>query len=427
MQKFQKRKNIRKLRWVAFITGTSPALYFLDYPLSAAVFIVWGIITLEEFSSNRIPVLTWHSISNDGAWIKDMSIVTRLKSFDLQMKWLKKQNYRPLSLDELFNLRLNGGNNGRAVVICLDDGYLDNWVGAYPILQKYKLSATIFVSTGWIDPSIRLREKMFDVPENRLNWQGYLNESELIALQKSGAVDIQSHGHSHDRIFVSDELIGFVSPCNQPVWLQHYFCSEEKHCWFRKEYSVPMGYPIFKNDQALSSAEFKVDRKLIERLITQASEDKFFEKPDWESRLKRTLEEYKSENGTIGSMETELETKKRWKKEITASLTRLERCLEKPINHFCWPQSACCDESEKTVLELGFKSTTRQSGGFNDNRNPHRVERLSMTSCGYPIVDLIRMITEIWVFKGHYVWYPVLGTVQIFTRFKQRKLQAEVL
>ncbi|MRT32352.1 hypothetical protein FGX01_00105, partial [Xylella fastidiosa subsp. multiplex] len=37
----------------------------------------------------------------------------------------------------------------KSIVITFDDGYLDNWVYAHPILQKYHMHAVVFIVTSW--------------------------------------------------------------------------------------------------------------------------------------------------------------------------------------------------------------------------------------------------------------------------------------
>ena len=46
---------------------------------------------------------------------------------------------------------------GKDIVLTFDDGYLDNWVFAYPLLEKYNLRGTIFVNPEFVDPSLEIR------------------------------------------------------------------------------------------------------------------------------------------------------------------------------------------------------------------------------------------------------------------------------
>lgn len=62
--------------------------------------------------------------------------------FEEHIKFLK-ENYDILRLEDAWESSRN-----RSVVITFDDGYADNFLYALPILEKYKVPATIFVSTG---------------------------------------------------------------------------------------------------------------------------------------------------------------------------------------------------------------------------------------------------------------------------------------
>lgn len=66
------------------------------------------------------------------------------------MNWVSSW-FNILPLDEATLLLKKGLLPSRAACITFDDGYADNFTTALPILKKYNLTATFFVSTGFLD------------------------------------------------------------------------------------------------------------------------------------------------------------------------------------------------------------------------------------------------------------------------------------
>lgn len=91
----------------------------------------------------RVNVLYYHRVFETKDDV-NLLCVTPTK-FEQQMRYLK-QNYEVLRFEEEWD---DGGAD--AVVITFDDGYLDNFKYALPILEELEIPATVFVSTGTME------------------------------------------------------------------------------------------------------------------------------------------------------------------------------------------------------------------------------------------------------------------------------------
>lgn len=81
-----------------------------------------------------------------------MTIICKLSppdNFESQMRYLS-EHYDVLSLDSSIEDWFENGSRD-AVIISFDDGYYDFLHNAVPVLEKYHIPATIFITTGNID------------------------------------------------------------------------------------------------------------------------------------------------------------------------------------------------------------------------------------------------------------------------------------
>jgi peptidoglycan/xylan/chitin deacetylase (PgdA/CDA1 family) len=60
------------------------------------------------------------------------------------------RNFVPLSLAELIKRLQEGKVPEKSVVITFDDGYADNFWNARPLLERFGVPATVFVTTGLV-------------------------------------------------------------------------------------------------------------------------------------------------------------------------------------------------------------------------------------------------------------------------------------
>ena len=137
------------------------------------------------------------------------------------MATLARLGYQSVSGDDLLTfLRQERSLPKKSVLISFDDGYLDNYVYAHPILARYGLSATLFIVTGWIGqgaPRATLTSAAHAALPNcpnhaeasRLiaagkNDEVVLRWSEIEAMRQAGTFEFHSHTHTHTRWDQSD-------------------------------------------------------------------------------------------------------------------------------------------------------------------------------------------------------------------------------
>ncbi len=97
-------------------------------------------------------VLMYHSVATpERRLLQDPAMAMPAKTFAAQMSFLSKRR-RVISLDALNEVLTKGESPAPgSVVITFDDGYLDNYEVAAPILAEHYLPATVFLATGYIE------------------------------------------------------------------------------------------------------------------------------------------------------------------------------------------------------------------------------------------------------------------------------------
>ena len=136
------------------------------------------------------------------------------KNFESQMKGLVDEGYTTLTCDQFADFLAGKPTPPKSVLLTFDDGYLDNWVYAHPILKKYGLCATIFVVTGLIgEGPVRACagqgvDALPRIPshlECRALWavgstdSAMLRWSEIQAMREAGTFEFHCHTHTHTR------------------------------------------------------------------------------------------------------------------------------------------------------------------------------------------------------------------------------------
>ena len=76
-------------------------------------------------------------------------IMTTPEHFQQHMEHIQR-NYRPMRLTELVTVLVQDMLPRKGIVVTFDDGYIDNYTFAYPILERFQIPATIFITSGYV-------------------------------------------------------------------------------------------------------------------------------------------------------------------------------------------------------------------------------------------------------------------------------------
>ena len=118
---------------------------------------VFPFVTRRKRPSFQI--LTYHKVNDD---LDHFFGGVPVKVFARQMETLRSY-WNVLPLEELVERLSQNDVPPHAVAITFDDGYQDNYANAFPVLKRYELPATIFLTTGSIEAETPLwHESVFD-------------------------------------------------------------------------------------------------------------------------------------------------------------------------------------------------------------------------------------------------------------------------
>ena len=113
-------------------------------------------------SAYSLPVLMYHYVSRfPGA------IAVSPEHFEDQCRGMAEHGWRGIGLDEAEGFLLKGAPlPPRSLLITFDDGYLDNYVYAWPILRKYGHKGVVFAVTERMEAEKKCRPTLAEV------WEG---------------------------------------------------------------------------------------------------------------------------------------------------------------------------------------------------------------------------------------------------------------
>lgn len=114
---------------------------------------VTKLAVVGALSSADIPVLAYHRIGDT-----EGHLTIRPEKFEEDLIRLGEMGYETISLDTFrkFLIDSNCEMPLKPIIITFDDGYLDNYLNAFPLLRKYGMTASFYIITSLVGEEDRL-------------------------------------------------------------------------------------------------------------------------------------------------------------------------------------------------------------------------------------------------------------------------------
>jgi peptidoglycan/xylan/chitin deacetylase (PgdA/CDA1 family) len=131
-------------------------------------------------------VVYYHRVCGRENDLSSREIIISKETFEKQIEFLKN-NFNIVPLEAIVDRMKSGAIRFSGdLVITFDDGYIDNYTHAYPILKKHGVPATIFITTDYIGT-------------DRFFWWDRIHRlTREICKRKEGLIEINDHSIPED-------------------------------------------------------------------------------------------------------------------------------------------------------------------------------------------------------------------------------------
>ena len=359
-------------------------------------------------NTQSLPVLMYHYVNRfPGA------TTVSPEAFEAQCRGMAENGWRGVGLDEAEAFLLHGTPlPRRSLLITFDDGYLDNYVYAWPILRKYGHKGVVFAVTDRLEKASGPRPTLADVRSGseltlppvdaplQATDYGFQERRDLFMsweaarrLEESGVMAVAAHSARHLAVFAGPEW-GPVnrhdrrkaaSPFEEAAKRFH-VPGTRLNTFNRTDFPVVWGLPRFKERPFLHSRAFIPSPELVRAVRGLVPQDirearAFFEHPGKVAELEALVASFAQDR--LGTPETEEKRRERVRAEIASCAETLRRELGHPVRSLCWPWGSGSDVAVEEARQEGFAVFFTTRMGANPPAAPAAVRRFKVRDAGW--------------------------------------------
>ena len=322
--------------------------------LLKTVYNIGGFAPFHLINRDKILILMYHRFGREAHPYK-----TSAAEFSAHLEYLKK-HHRVLSLTEILEaLENNRSLPPNSVAITIDDGYLDTFEIAFPILKKFKVPAVLFAVTDFLDAKCWLwtdfmRFILTQTPEKicSIEWSAY-DKVETVLTGELQRLEIAARLNSHLKLLPDEQKEAKIKQIAEKLSVE----------------IPPLPPPEFapiswRQAQEMDANNLKIESHTVTHPILT--------------------------NITQTRLDFELQKSKK----------RLEEVLNKSVEIFCYPNGTLNETVWQSVKNNNYKCAVTTTYGFNEKQeNPFLLKRISAQN---GIVDFAQSVSGFEAIKGKF-------------------------
>lgn len=300
-----------------------------------------------------VPVFVFHSIDP--------------VEFEAQLAFLADNGYRSLTGDQFF-VHLTGGWPAppRSVLLTIDDGRASVWSYALPLLEKYGMTAVVFLIPGYVPSAEQPSATIADVWSGRCpaarvqprdpELMSWIEIEEAAAI---GLVDFQAHTLYHHQVPVTDRIVDYINPAMRAALFDLPIEPGQEDTLVHQGIEGLYGAPVYEHDSLMSGRpRFRGHAELSRTCIAHvagAGCAAFFRLPGWRSDLDRVVAEWEAQRGARGA----LEEPSALQDAIVDDLRRTRQLIEAHlpghrVRHLCLPYTIGSPQAVRAARQADY-------------------------------------------------------------------------
>lgn len=285
---------------------------------------IFGAASRSRWRSGRLLILGYHGIAQEDEHLWNPSLFIAPEHLASRMRFLRAAHCHVLPLDEALQRLSNGTLPERSVAVTFDDGYVDFYRLALPILRAYGIPATVYLTTYYSGNN----RPVPGITAAYMVWKSRNFKGPLTSVPGFEGVRLESR---EDRRAVSDAI-------------GHYFTEER---------SLPPADKHHMIDEL--ARELNFDITVFKR-----------------RRLMHVMTSDEAQKVAAAGIDIELHTHRHWtprdegliRREILDNQERITEITGRVPRHFCYPSGIHYPELLPWLRKLGITSATTCEPGL---------------------------------------------------------------